>query len=243
MISTHEEAPAQAVTGLRTLLVDDHRTFAQALRARLRAHPGFDPVEVAYSGPEALALASALEPDLVLLDAWLGDVAAIPVIRALRAAQPQPVVVMLSGREEPEEIIEALQEGASGWVPKDAAMEDLLGAVAVTLTGRRWLPPALLGPVLELLMSRPAATAQPETFLDELTPRQRDVLDCLTQGMSRSQIAEHLVLSPHTVRTHVQELFRKADVHSTLALLARAREAAVHGGGTRRPVPPDHPGR
>jgi DNA-binding NarL/FixJ family response regulator len=224
-------SPAITGHGLRTLLADDHRGFAQALAGRLGAHPRFDEVCTAYSAERALTLVKSHQFDVLLLDAGLCETSGLGVMREMLKQRPQPAVVVVSGLEDVDQVIDALAGGARAWVPKDAPLDDLLQAVEDALQNQIWLPRGLLGEVLGVLLARPAVSRRTPSFVDNLTPRQVEVLNCLAAGMSRVQIADHLVLSPHTVRTHVQEILRKAGVHSTLAALARARADRHLPGG------------
>lgn len=216
---------------LNALVVDDHRTFAEALGARLAAYREFDSVDVAFSAEQAIERVDAQHLDVVLLDARLGDTSGIEVLRVIRASRPALAVLVVSGLEDLNEVVAALSEGARAWVPKDASIAELMEALEDAIAGRVWLPRALIGPVLQKLLSRPQVPRQAPSFVDSLTRRQLEVLECLAQGMSRAEIAEHLVLSPHTVRTHVQQVLRKAGVHSTLAAMALARDAGYFRGG------------
>ncbi len=212
-------------------MVHDHRGFAHSLAGRLGEHPRFDEVSVADSAEHALALVKTHQFDVLLLDARLGDASGLDAMRDMLRSRPQLAVVVVSGLEDVEQVIDALAGGARAWVPEDASLEDLLQAVEDALLHRIWLPRVLLAEVLDVLLSRPAVSRNAPSFVDDLTPRQVEVLQCLAGGMSRAQIADHLVLSPHTVRTHVQEILRKAGVHSTLAALARARAERHLPGG------------
>ncbi len=209
---------------LRVLVVDDHRAFAEALGARLGGYPQFGTVRLAFTPCQAATLVDAHAPDLVLLDLRLGEADGLETLQELLRRRPGVAVLMVSGVEDIDTIVRAMSEGALGWVPKDASIEELLEAVEETTHGRLWLPRSLVAPVLRELLRRPAPRRAPASFVDELTPRQVEVLRCLADGMNRGQIAERFGLSPHTVRTHIQEILRKAGVHSTLAALAKARE-------------------
>lgn len=216
-------APAQSLPGLRVLIADDHRIFAEVLAAGLSMEAGFSAVDVACSPHQARLLLNVYHYDLLLLDpsldvaSWLGLLPGV-------GERPAPVVVVVSQLEDVQQVIRVLEQDVRAWVSKDTTIDGLLHAIDEAVMGRTSLPATLLGPVLKELLGRPARTQTQPSFLNELTPRQLEVLRCLADGMSRAQIAEHLLLSPHTVRTHVQEVLRKAGVNSTLAALARARE-------------------
>ena len=148
--------------------------------------------------------------------------------------RPALVLVVVSDIRDVQQVIQLLAQNVRAWVSKDVSLDDLLSTLDEAVLGHTSLPAPLLGPVLRELLGRPPKSPPAPSFLNELTPRQLEVLHCLADGMSRAQIAGHLLLSPHTVRTHVQEVLRKAGVNSTLAALAKAREVGFPAG-----APPD----
>jgi DNA-binding NarL/FixJ family response regulator len=216
--------PAQSPPALRVLIADDHRIFAEVLAAGLSIAAGFAAVDVSCSPSHARLLLNVYRYDLLLLDPSLDVGSWLELLSAVDGERPAPTVVVVSQLEDVEEVIRVLEQDVQAWVSKDTTIDGLLRTIDEAVMGRTSLPTTLLGPVLKELLRRPARTQTQGSFLDELTPRQLEVLRCLADGMSRAQIAEHLLLSPHTVRTHVQEVLRKAGVNSTLAALARARE-------------------
>ncbi len=216
----------EAGSGLNVLIVDDHRFFAESLAARLLNLSLVDRVTVAFDAHEALSEAARVPPNLVLLDVGLGPDNGADVARKLLEQLPDLPIVMVSGLDSLEATIRALAAGARAWVPKDVSTEDLLLALDEVMAGRRWLPSGLVSDVIDGLVN--FSRRPPEevgTFLDELSARQREVLKMLMEGLNRAEIAQALCLSPNTVRTHIQVLHKRAGVNSTLALLARAREA------------------
>ena len=215
--------PAQSPPGLRVLIADDHRIFAEVLAAGLSIEAGFAAVDVACSPSHARLLLNVYTYDLLLIDPSLDVGSWLELLRAVVDERPAPVVVVLSQLEDVEQVIHVLEQDVRAWVSKDTTIDGLLHAIDEAVMGHTSLPTTLLGPVLKELLGRPARTRTRPSFLNELTPRQLEVLRCLADGMSRPQIAAHLLLSPHTVRTHIQEVLRKAGVNSTLAALAKAR--------------------
>jgi DNA-binding NarL/FixJ family response regulator len=220
-----------ARSGLRSgqvtlLLVDDSPVFVEVLAHRLRADELVDQVEVASSLREARAALPRSQPDLVLLDLQVGDELGLELIPDLARLPAPPRVLMLSGSDGSDEIIQALEAGVDGWVGKTESLEALLRAVDGVVGGEMYLPPRSLGPVLRRLLSRGRSD---ENFLDTLTARQLEVLRCLVAGMSRLECADRLHLSVNTVRTHVQTLMKRAGVHSSLSLAAAARDLGVRG--------------
>jgi DNA-binding NarL/FixJ family response regulator len=221
---------AQSAPGLRVLIADDHRAFAEVLAAGLDLGGRFAAVDVACSPSHARGLLNVYGYDLVLLDPSLDVGSWVGLLHLVVGRRPDLVVVVISQLEDIQQVIEVLAEDVRAWVSKDISVAGLLHAIDEAVNGRMSLPSTLLGPVLKELLARPARSRAEASFISELTPRQLEVFGCLAEGMSRAQIAEHLLLSPHTVRTHVQEVLRKAGVNSTLAALARAREVGFRAG-------------
>jgi two-component system nitrate/nitrite response regulator NarL len=208
------------------LVVDDHRVFAEVVVARLRALPGVERVEMALSLNEARSLLPSFAPQVVLLDEDLGGERGTDLIPAIKARDPAARVVMVSGTDDASRIIAALEAGADGWVGKDARFDALVRACAAVLDGHLHLYPPVVEPVVRQLLQRRAASWA-GSFVDDLSPRELEVLRCLVAGMTRAEVARRLYISPNTVRTHVQHLLGHAQVHSTVALVAAARSAGV----------------
>ncbi|MGF1432130.1 LuxR C-terminal-related transcriptional regulator, partial [Kitasatospora sp. LaBMicrA B282] len=135
--------------------------------------------------------------------------------------------VVLAAEEDPRRAVRALYAGAAGWVAKESSLTRLLTVLRGVLRGETHLPPALLtGVVRELTTARRDRT-ESERLVESLTPREKQVLRCMVAGLGRQAVAERLYLSPHTVRTHMQNVLGKLGVHSTLAAVALARRAGV----------------
>ncbi|MEV6594203.1 response regulator transcription factor [Streptomyces acidicola] len=236
---------------IRVLVVDDHRIFAESLAAALAAEPDVD-VSAAGSGPAALrclerAAAEGRRFDVLLVDADLGGnapgarPAAVPVregkedglvdgislVVGVRSGQPGVRTVVLAEKDDPRRAALALQAGASGWVAKDCSLSRLLTVIRGVLRDETHLPPALLTGVLRELTAARKHRTESERLVESLTPREREVLQCMVAGLGRKAVAERLFLSPHTVRTHMQNVLGKLGVHSTLAAVALARRAGV----------------
>ncbi|MEV8405994.1 response regulator transcription factor [Streptomyces niveus] len=248
---------------IRVLVVDDHRIFAESLAAALAAEPDVE-VAAAGSGPAALrclerAASEGRKYDVLLVDADLGIVAgpgsgpvprAVPdsgdggfglvdgisLVAGVRSGQPSVRCVVLAEKDDPGRAALALQAGASGWVAKDCSLQRLLAVIRGVLRDETHLPPALLTAVLRELTAARKHRTDSERLVDSLTPRELEVLRCMVAGLGRKAVAERLFLSPHTVRTHMQNVLGKLGVHSTLAAVALARRAGVGpvdlGGGT-----------
>ncbi|MFD2620210.1 response regulator transcription factor [Streptomyces chumphonensis] len=230
---------------IRVLVADGHRVFAESMVAALAAEPDLEPA-AAGSGPAALRhlerSAGAGRPfDVLLIDAELvgagregGDeVPEAGFLTAVRAAHPAVRPVVLAARDDPRHAAAALRAGACGWVAKGASLSRLLRVVRGVLREETHVPPVLLTAVLRELTAGARHRSEGERLLASLTPREREVLRCMVAGLGRNAVAERLFLSPHTVRTHMQNVLGKLGVHSTLAAVALARRAGL--------TPPDPP--
>ncbi len=241
-----------SVARIRVLVVDDHRIFAESLAAALAAEPDVD-VSAAGSGPAALrclerATAEGRRYDVMLVDAELGTLATggtrtvpaprapdggsgpvdgISLVAGVRSGQPHIRTVVLAEKDDPFRAATALQAGASGWVAKDCSLQRLLTVIRGVLRDETHLPAALLTGVLRELTAARKHRTESEQLVESLTPREREVLRCMVAGLGRKAVAERLFLSPHTVRTHMQNVLGKLGVHSTLAAVALARRAGV----------------
>jgi DNA-binding NarL/FixJ family response regulator len=204
--------------GFTVLVIDRERTFADALAIRLDAEDDVRVVAVAQAGARP---SPGPHADVILLDA---DVAEASRLCAAYSGAGQKVV-MLSSTSEPARIVDAIEAGALAWVRKDESMDRLLGVLRGVARGETWLPVAETGNVLALLIRRRDGKSPEEGRLAMLTPREREVLDCLADGAGRSEVAARLHLSANTVRTHLQNLMAKLGVHSTLEAVAVARSA------------------
>jgi DNA-binding NarL/FixJ family response regulator len=151
----------------------------------------------------------------------------IALVEKARADHPGVRTVVLAERDDARRAARALQAGASGWVAKDCSLTRLLAVTRGVLRDETHLPPALLTSVLRELTAARRHRTESERLVESLTPREQEVLRCMVAGLGRKAVAERLYLSPHTVRTHMQNVLGKLGVHSTLAAVALARRAGV----------------
>jgi DNA-binding NarL/FixJ family response regulator len=151
----------------------------------------------------------------------------LPLVHRVRSEHPGVCTVVLAERDDPRQAASALQAGAGGWVAKDCSLSRLLQVIRGVLKDETHLPPALLTGVLRELTASRKHRTESEQLVESLTPREREVLRCMVAGLGRKAVAERLYLSPHTVRTHMQNVLGKLGVHSTLAAVALARRAGV----------------
>jgi DNA-binding NarL/FixJ family response regulator len=202
------------------LVVDDHALFAEALRSRLLCEPDLAPIDVALTAHDARTRLATAPADVVVLDLVLDDGSGLDLIAHIRRAAPQANIIMLSGVESVDSVLTALRAGARAWLSKTVDTDHLVHVIRGVSRGQAWLSPELLGLVLEDLLS-PAGPAVPEP-LSGLTEREREVLQCMVDGLTRIEIAHRLNVSVNTVRTHTQNLLAKLGAHSTLESVALA---------------------
>ncbi|MFJ2742664.1 LuxR C-terminal-related transcriptional regulator [Streptomyces sp. NPDC087440] len=242
---------------IRVLVVDDHRIFAESLAAALAAEPDVDVAAAGSGPAALRCLergvAEGRKFDVMLIDADLGTalpqgghvshhpvavpdhpgadqdglVDGISLVAGVRTGHGSVRTVVLAEKDDPRRAALALQAGASGWVAKDCSLQRLLAVIRGVLRDETHLPPALLTGVLRELTAARKHRTESERLVESLTPREREVLRCMVAGLGRKAVAERLFLSPHTVRTHMQNVLGKLGVHSTLAAVALARRAGV----------------
>jgi two-component system NarL family response regulator len=208
---------------LGLLILVEERIFADVLAIRLDREPDME-VVAALDASALPRLSVGSGVGMVLLDADLPGDAAFRVSDELSQAPGAPYVVFLSHSSDPECIVRAIRAGAAGWVRKDESIDGLLYVIRGVARGETWLPPDQTGEVLRLLMNGPDQDEDGGQLLTVLTGREREVLLCLANGNRRSDVAEHLHMSPNTVRTHLQNLMAKLGVHSALEAVALTRQ-------------------
>jgi DNA-binding NarL/FixJ family response regulator len=207
---------------VRLIIVVEERTFADALATRLETEHDVEIVAAVHTRAPSPSLFSRSPADVMLLDGDLPDDAAFRLCEGLSQRCDVPYVIFLSHSSEPTRIVRAVSAGAVGWVRKDESVDRLIQVIRGAARGETWLPQGETGEVLRLLLRRPEPEEDGE-MLAALTRREREVLVCLAEGTGRLDMAEHLHMSPNTVRTHLQNLMSKLGVHSALEAVALAR--------------------
>jgi two-component system response regulator NreC len=205
----------------RLLLVDDHAVVRSGLRMLLEPEADFEIVGEAGSGREALRAVAEMRPDIVLMDIGLPDISGIEAAAEIKRLRPETAIVALTIHEDEEYFFKMLAAGASGYVPKRAAPEELLTALRAAATGEVYLYPSLAKLLVTDYLAQDSAARQAET-LDGLTDREREVLAHLADGASNGEIAETLSISPKTVARHRENIMRKLGLHSRTELVKYA---------------------
>lgn len=209
--------------GITVFVVDQERTFADAVAARLEAEDDIEVVAAVHARTPAECLILGRHADVMLLDGDLAERAAMRLCEELCGRDDPPRVVVLSHTSEADRIVDAVWAGAAAWVCKGESVEHLLQVIRGVARGETWLPPAEAGQVLRMLMRDQEQRQDNDRLLAALTPREREVLTCLAEGVGRREVADRLHLSANTVRTHLQNLMAKLGVHSTLEAVAISR--------------------
>ncbi|MCJ7537341.1 MAG: response regulator transcription factor [Anaerolineales bacterium] len=203
---------------ITVLLVDDHKLVRQGVRAFLEAHDEFLVVGEAESGSVAVKLAEEYIPDVVLMDLIMPEMDGVEATRQVKNISPRSHVVVLTSYHEDEHIFPALEAGATSYILKDVDMEELAEAVRRSARGEVTLHPRVASRILQELHGAKQDEVNPFT---ELTKREMEVLKLIASGLSNSEIADQLVISDHTVKGHVSNIFSK--LH-----LADRTQAAVY---------------
>lgn len=156
-----------------------------------------------------------------------GNGAGLATLRELFTARPELRIAALSEATDPAHVSAAVRAGVRGWVEPTASIDHFIRVVQGVARGESWFPPPLMATVLDSLLRSTEARQQADDALSALSVREREILKFLAQGLTRQEIAERFCLSPHTVRTHINNVLRKLDVHSTLAAVSIARQVGL----------------
>jgi DNA-binding NarL/FixJ family response regulator len=214
------------VSPLRILVADDQPLVRAGIRRVLEADAAFTVVGEAADGHEAVALARALRPDIVLMDVRMPIVDGIEATSRLIESGSTARIVVLTTFGIDEYVLGALRAGASGFVLKEAPPEEILEAVRVVAAGDALIAPAVTRAVIAELGRRPPR-AELAKRLDDLTPREREVLGLLARGLSNAEIADELVVGEGTVKTHVARVLAKLGVRDRVQAVVYAYEAGA----------------
>ena len=205
---------------IRLLLVDDHAVVRSGLRMMLDNESDAEIVGEASSAAEAIEAAMRLKPNVILMDIGLPDLSGIDATREIKKRAPDVSIVALTIHEDEEYFFKMLEAGASGYVPKRAAPEELLTAIRAAATGQVYLYPSLAKLLVrDYLDGGHTSGEQPAS---ELTNREQEVLTYLAEGASNEEIAASLVISPKTVARHRENIMRKLNLHSRAELVRYA---------------------
>ena len=205
---------------VRVLLADEQVLFREAVKVVLSNESDLEVVGEAQDGIQAIDVAERLQPDVALLDADLPNRDGISTTQQIAEQVPMCRVIVLSAREDERVLVNAMEAGASGYLSKEAPLADLIAATRAVHRGEALVPPRMLGALLKRLIKRRRERDDALKRLADLTRREREVLVLLAQGADKDGIAQQLVISPETARTHLQNVLGKLGVHSRLEAAA-----------------------
>jgi two-component system response regulator DevR len=208
---------------VRVFLVDDHAVVLDGLTELLGAVAGLEVVGTATTAEQALSRIPAAAPDVAVLDVQLPDGNGVDVCREVRSSLPDTYCLMLTSHDDHDAVLASVLAGASGYVLKQIRTAELVDSIRQVALGRSLIDPAVIARV----MDRVRQTTVPDNRLADLTPREREVLDLMTDGLTNRQIGERMFLSEKTVKNYVSSILGKLGIE-------RRSQAAVLGAEARR---------
>ncbi|MHB8512485.1 MAG: response regulator [Actinomycetota bacterium] len=208
----------------RVVVIDDHRSFAEAVQIALAIEEDLEPAGVAGSMKTGLDLVSETEPDVVLVDIHLPDGSGIEATRAIKARKPDTRVVVITGDVTPSLMAEAAKAGACGFLIKTAPISEVVGSIRTARDGGLMIEPDTLASILDQLAHSEKVSSNPHV---RLTEREIQVLSLLAQGRDPSSIARTIGVTLHTARSHVKSILAKLNVHSQLEAVVKAARLGI----------------
>lgn len=210
----------------RIVLVEDHTILREGLRSLLHEHDNLEVIGEAADGRTAIRLILSKKPDLVLMDLSMPKMNGFEAIREIKKTESDIKIIALTVHNTEEYILMTLQAGADGYVLKDATHDELIMAIRQVLSGKRFLSPSVSGKVIAGYLEG-KKNATPQTQMDMLTQREREVLKLIAEGYKNKEVADFLCISLKTVEKHRANLMRKLDLHNTSALTLYAVEKGL----------------
>ena len=204
---------------LRVMLADDHALVRAGIRALLEKMPNVQVVGEAGDGRTALDMAKKLTPKIILLDVSMAELGGLEVLPRIVSELPSTKVLILSGYANEEYVLRALQRGAAGYLLKEAAAEELGLAIKAVAQGQTYLSPSVSRTVVESYLQRASGE---ERSRDQLTARQREVLQLIAEGKNTKEVADVLKISVKTAETHRLQLMNRLDIHDVAGLVRYA---------------------
>jgi len=211
---------------IRLLLVDDHQIVRAGLRMLFLAEEDMEIVGEAGGGAEGVTAVADLQPDVVIMDVAMPGMSGIEATRRIKEASPDTAVIALTMHEDEQYFFEMLNAGASGYVPKRAAPDDLVSAIRAVSQGQVFLYPSLAKFLVQDFLQRTEESGL-SSIAEELTPREREVLIAIAEGNTNREIAELLTISVKTVDRHRENIMRKLNLHNRVELVKYAIEKGL----------------
>ena len=213
---------------IRLLLADDHRLMRQGLKALILEESGMEVVGEAENGKDVVALAAKLRPHIVIMDVAMPDLNGIEATRQIVSANPQTKVIALSGHDTTQFVREMLSAGASAYLLKKRAYEELMQAIREVMKGRKFLSPDVAQGVVDAYVQLSSSSNEKPAFV-VLTDREREVLQRLAEGHATKETADALSVSVKTVETHRRNIMEKLNLHSVAELTKYAVREGITG--------------
>ncbi len=221
--STDSRPAGDGVPAIRLLLADDHRMLREGLRRSL-VELGFEVVAEARNGTEAVDLAAAVQPDVVLMDVTMPDLDGVEATRQIKERVPATFIIMLTMHADQDVLAEAIRAGANGYLVKDCSIDEIGSAIEAVVLGETALSPRLAASMLAEVR-RQDSNSQPERVI---TRREEEVLQLIADGCSTPEVAEQLFISQKTVKNHLASIYQKLDARDrTQAVLQAVRMGIV----------------
>lgn len=214
------------MSSLTVLIVDDHPLFRKGMRALLESMPDIEVIGEAISGKEAVEMATALQPDVVLMDLQMPEGGGLAAIRELSKTSPNIRILVVTLFEDDESVFAALRAGARGYILKDADEEEMMRAIRAVGEGEAIFSPAIASRLMDYFAA--SRSLIPQEVFPELTEREREILTLIARGKTNAAIAAELTISLKTVRNHVSNIYSKLQVADRTQAAIRAREAGLN---------------
>jgi DNA-binding NarL/FixJ family response regulator len=220
-------------TPIRVFLLDDHEVVRRGVHDLLDAEPDIEVVGEAGTIDHALARGPALRPDVAILDVRLPDGDGITVCRELRSRMPELACLMLTSFDDDDALLDAIMAGAAGYVLKQIKGSDLIAAVRTVASGQSMLDPATTTRLMSSLRGDDAVQEPQDTVLASLTPREREILGLIGEGLTNRGIGQRLYLSEKTVKNHISRLLAKLGVERRIQAAVLATQAGPQASAER----------
>ncbi|KAB7730993.1 response regulator [Rudanella paleaurantiibacter] len=214
---------------IRLLIADDHAVVRKGIRMLLEDEPDMQVVGEAADGDEAVDLIGQLDPDILLLDLTMPRMSGLEVLKTLSRQSHRVYTLVFSMHSNPDYILKAVQHGAAGYLLKDTGQAEILKAIRTVSIGELYYPPSASNVIIKQLVRQQPGAVEPDTpapkaptVWNRITPREAQVLNCLMDGMSSTEIARHFGVSANTVANQRASIIRKAGVKNTADLIRLA---------------------
>ncbi len=212
-------------SNLRVLIIDDHTLFRDGLQGLLERH-NIDVVGSLGDGHEGIRLAQELKPDIILLDMRMPSLSGLEVLKQLQQNNFEAPIAMLTTSNDERDLVEALRNGAKGYLLKDMDPDDVVAALREIVKGETVVAPNLTQILARVVKGEPILESEPSP-IDDLTPREAEILSLLAEGQSNKVIARNLGISDGTVKLHVKAILRKLNIHSRVEAAVIAVEQGM----------------